>query len=217
MAKAGARHGKGVKRAICPACGTNYGVPLLWGVRSEEEQYQAERGNAVLGGANLENSASDHHCRRCRHRWVAGNASTVTITLPVRPLSPNKDDQALFADPMQGLPNLRRPAIHGASEEHTATASPTPLVTLGPSFAVFFVAWLFGLALVGGVVCSDGWVSGSIGHSGACSHHGGVGRLPHILVLFAAAIIAFNVHSFRQRWAGRKLTASFKNWLFEDD
>jgi hypothetical protein len=217
MAKATARRGKGVKRAICPACGTNYGVPLLWGVRSEEEQYQAERGNAVLGGANLDNSASDHHCRRCRHRWVVGNASTATMTLPFQTLPPGQDDQASPADPMQVLPSPKRPIVHAASEEQLTLVRPISLVTLGPGVVVFFIAWLVGLALVGGVACSDGWASGSIGHSGACSHHGGVSRLPHILALFAAAVIAFNVHSIRERRAARKRTTSFTRWLFEDD
>jgi len=64
-----------------------------------------------------------------------------------------------------------------------------------------FLRRLVGLAFVGGVVCSDGWAPDSIGHSGACSHHCGVSRMPHILALFAAAIIAFNVHWFRQRRA----------------
>jgi hypothetical protein len=216
MAKTTARRSKGMKRVICPGCGTSYGGPLLWGVRSEEEQYQAERGNAVLGGVNLENSASDHHCRLCRHRWVVGNASTVTITLPVQPLPPGQDDQASPPDPKKVLSSLRRPTIQAASEKHLTPARLTSPVTLGPSVVVFFIAWSVGLSLVGGLVCSDGWASGSIGHSGACSHHGGVSRLPQILALFAAATIAFNVHSFRQRRAARKLTTSFTNWLFED-
>jgi hypothetical protein len=211
MAKATTRRSKGVKRTVCPACGANYGVPLLWGIRSEEEQYQAERGNAVLGGPNLKNSAADHHCRRCRHRWVIGNASTAATTLPVQPLPLAPVALTLPAEPVQVTSCLMPPTMRGAPENQLTSASLAPPVAFGPSVVVFFAAWLVGLALIGGVVCSDGWASGSIGHSGACSHHGGVSRLPHILALFAAAIIAFNVHSFRQRRAVRNLTASCRN------
>lgn len=49
-------------------------------------------------------------------------------------------------------------------------------------------------ALFGAAVCSDGWASGSIGSSGACSHHGGVSSIPVVVSLIAAcfSVISFN-------------------------
>lgn len=41
---------------------------------------------------------------------------------------------------------------------------------------IFGLVICFGvLALLPGATCRDGWKSNSIGRSGACSHHGGVG------------------------------------------
>ena len=54
-------------------------------------------------------------------------------------------------------------------------------------FVVGFVAFLalnfIGHELIGPAKCNDGWTSSSIGKRGACSHHGGVNRLPGNLVL----------------------------------
>ena len=210
-----ASRSRGIKRAICPACGTNYGVPLLWGDRSEHEKHQVERGNVVLGGTTSDNSAFDHHCRRCCHRWVGGKVSTVAITLPMQSLSPSQDDQASTTVPTQVPSTSISPLISTAHEENLKPDCLTRPVTIWPSVAVFFIAWLVSLALVGEVVCSDGWASGSIGRRGACSNHGSVNRLPPILALFAAALIAFKVHSLRERWAARKLTMRFTEWLFK--
>ncbi|WP_162939912.1 hypothetical protein [Pectobacterium parmentieri] len=56
------------------------------------------------------------------------------------------------------------------------------------SFFIVVVFFILGLALSG---CVDGWGSSSIGLRGACSHHGGVSRLPVILNMIGIAISVF--------------------------
>lgn len=68
-----------------------------------------------------------------------------------------------------------------------------------PTLAIFISSWFICLLLIGGAVCSDGWGSGSIGRSGACSHHGGVSRWPNILAFFGSGFLAFIFHEFRSR------------------
>jgi hypothetical protein len=48
------------------------------------------------------------------------------------------------------------------------------VVKLFIAIVVGAAAWLLAAILVGPATCRDGWSSPSIGHKGACSHHGGV-------------------------------------------
>lgn len=77
--------------------------------------------------------------------------------------------------------------------------SPQKHPNIFPTIIVFLVSWVIFLILIGGAVCSDGWHSGSIGRSGACSHHGGVRSWPNVLAFFGSIIIAFKFHKFRNR------------------
>ncbi|HHN5526683.1 TPA: hypothetical protein ACQ49S_004895 [Klebsiella aerogenes] len=58
------------------------------------------------------------------------------------------------------------------------------------SIAVFIFFTLIGSLFSG---CNDGWASPSIGHSGACSHHGGVSGMPGLFMFigFVAGVFAF--------------------------
>lgn len=58
------------------------------------------------------------------------------------------------------------------------------------SVAVFIFFTLIGSLFSG---CNDGWASPSIGHSGACSHHGGVSGMPGLFMFigFVAGVFAF--------------------------
>jgi ribosomal protein L37AE/L43A len=53
--------------------------------------------------------------------------------------------------------------------------------------------WLLAALLVGPATCRDGWNSPSIGHSGACSHHGGVSRNSTVLFGLIAGFAAYFV------------------------
>jgi len=48
----------------------------------------------------------------------------------------------------------------------------------------FFILLKVMTPLIQPTVCSDGWVSGSIGRRGACSHHGGIGTNWSLLGVF---------------------------------
>jgi len=55
--------------------------------------------------------------------------------------------------------------------------------------SVFFVSLPLLSLILGPNVCSDGWISPSIGLPGACSHHGGVDMTKRILSFAAATIL----------------------------
>ena len=68
------------------------------------------------------------------------------------------------------------------------------------------IFWALGLFLIGPVKCSDGWDSPSIGKQGACSHHGGVNRLPQTIVLFLSVGFGFYTSSRCKDKAEKTLT-----------
>lgn len=68
-------------------------------------------------------------------------------------------------------------------------------------FAWFLCAQILS-AIIGGVVCGDGWESASIGNSGACSHHGGVNNIPGnigmIVSIMFGVWVGYSVHARRR-------------------
>lgn len=200
------RSATSMKRAICPACGKNYGVVLLWGERTAEEAHQATRGNAVLGGSNPAGQQEDRQCRRCGHQWVALDNT------------PRGEEQALKTRKAAApRPVLAQTEIPRRAATQTPAAAPAPrrygppppkpaqpVIALWPSLLVFVLVWVIGFVIMGAVTCYDGWASPSIGRSGACSHHGGVNPFPRIIAFVAALVVAFNFHGFRQRRADRR-------------
>lgn len=94
-----------------------------------------------------------------------------------------------------GTPMLRMSARCLGVRVMKSTGPPS----IVPAIIVFLISWGLLLAILGGAVCSDGWTSGSIGKSGACSHHGGVNKLPNLLAFIASMFVAVKLHSFRSR------------------
>ena len=80
------------------------------------------------------------------------------------------------------------------------------------SVILFVLTYVFVLALIGGAVCSDGWSSGSIGSRGACSHHGGVSKIPGIISFVFSCIAVFYYNSYVDKNYRR-----FKNFVVNRD
>ncbi|MET0707612.1 MAG: hypothetical protein ABWY82_12345 [Tardiphaga sp.] len=65
-------------------------------------------------------------------------------------------------------------------------------VVLG--IAAFLLTLIIGRAVTGPTVCRDGWLSGSVGSQGTCSHHGGVDRRPQALVFTLGMFVGFGAY-----------------------
>lgn len=189
-----------MKRAICPACGTNYGVQLIWGLAGVRDTYRASRGDAVLGGDNLHGSRADRHCRRCAHRWCSGDGVAEGAARPPQVVPPSP-----------AATQARSARVPGTVER--GRIPPPPRVGWAPTLILFAAVWFVGILLAGTVTCSDGWASPSIGRRGACSHHGEVNSLPRLLALLAAAAAAVCFHRFRLRRARNRQAADARGWM----
>jgi hypothetical protein len=111
-----------------------------------------------------------------------------------------EDNMAVMArqTPPEGLGDAD--ANFAAGTRRSAMNRETPYgggVSVVPAILIFFVGLLVSFAVVGTLACSDGWVSGSIGRAGACSHHGGVNRLPMIFAVLLSVFVAVRFHLFR--------------------
>lgn len=56
--------------------------------------------------------------------------------------------------------------------------------------AVFFASLMTFKLLIGPLACWDGWVSPSIGRSGACSSHGGINHLSQAVIALGSLALA---------------------------
>ena len=57
------------RRAICPRCGANAGIPIIYGYPSEE-MLEADKANEIrLGGCCITDDDPDRVCTQCDHRW----------------------------------------------------------------------------------------------------------------------------------------------------
>jgi hypothetical protein len=54
---------------VCPACGREDSVPMVYGLPSPDLMDLAERGLAVLGGCALPDDGNDVVCRSCGLEW----------------------------------------------------------------------------------------------------------------------------------------------------
>ncbi|MEU2349880.1 hypothetical protein [Modestobacter sp. NPDC049651] len=54
---------------VCPSCGREESVPLLWGLPGPEAMELAERGLVVLGGCMLTPDEPTLACRACGAHW----------------------------------------------------------------------------------------------------------------------------------------------------
>ena len=56
--------------------------------------------------------------------------------------------------------------------------------------AVFIITFVLMSLLIGPITCSSGWQSPSIGHRGACSHHGGVATWKGFLPILVSVCVS---------------------------
>lgn len=191
-----------MKRSICPSCHKREGVALLWGYPDGEDLELNSRREVVLGGCIVDDIDLNRECRSCGHRW---NSALLTEDKPpVQSLTHATAQKTTKST----LPT--KTAIHDVSRfeidgKMDAATRPQPIsVSLLPTFAVFVLTLLVVFACAGAISCSDGWASGSVGRSGACSHHGGVNRLPGVLALVLSVFAAAKFHFYRINRAHRK-------------
>ncbi|MBN9454264.1 MAG: hypothetical protein J0I42_20195 [Bosea sp.] len=69
--------------------------------------------------------------------------------------------------------------------------------------ATFVATFIFLNLISGPLTCNSGWASPSIGSQGACSHHGGVDRLPGFLRFLASAAAGITVGN----WVSKRNSA----------
>lgn len=174
-------------------CAKREGVPLIFGFPHGEDFERQERGEVILAGCVVD-SDSDMQCRSCGFQWSSvrefgEKAERGTVEKPTAP------GLSLQSPERVGEPLAREAAVTRRSA--TQPRRPTPKVSLIPTIAVFVAAMIATSFLVGAVACSDGWTSGSIGRSGACSHHGGVNHLPGTLRLLFSLFVAWYFHLWR--------------------
>lgn len=193
-----------MKRAICPSCQKVNGVPLLWGYPDNESLDLSARGEVALGGCILNNANLDRHCRSCGHQWESS-------LFPQNERTSKGRTQAKSNKRAKSKPHVKtkperevRPREEVLTDKPKQKASrPKKSVSVLPALIVFVLALLTTFALAGTVICGDGWASSSIGRSGACSHHGGVNRLPQTLAFVFSFLVAFIFHIHRQERANR--------------
>ena len=58
------------KKATCPKCGSNEGLPILYGMPTDEAFKAAEDGEIALGGCTIiEGMSPDYYCSECGYSW----------------------------------------------------------------------------------------------------------------------------------------------------
>ncbi|MBN3761143.1 hypothetical protein [Burkholderia sp. Ac-20365] len=189
---------------VCPACQKKEGVPLLYGFPSTDDFERAARGEVILGGCVVDFDSADQKCRKCDHSWSSTDIPAVI----------GSDEKELRREPQTLLARDGVNSSSGGTSRALPTSTADPRgkepgraahpkkVSVLPAVAAFFLALIFGRLFVGAAACADGWRSGSIGHAGACSHHGGVDRLPGILLLLFSYCVALAFHRYRARRNG---------------
>ncbi len=56
---------------VCPECGTDQVVPMVFGLPGPELAEEAQRGEVELGGCSITGDDPEWACRECGHRWRA--------------------------------------------------------------------------------------------------------------------------------------------------
>lgn len=189
-------------RSICPACRKKEGVPVLYGFPSKDDFERNERGEVILAGCVVDAECADQQCRSCSHSWSStdtpGDDETDGLGYDSKALLARDGSAFPSGDPSQNGPSTRGDSVR----KRPGGSGHARKVSLLPTVAFFILALFVGHHLVGAATCADGWRSGSIGHAGACSHHGGVSRLPGMVVLVASYFLALLFHRFRASRAG---------------
>ena len=60
---------------VCPSCGREESIPLLWGLPDPEAMELAERGLVALGGCMVMPGEPSLFCRACGSCWGSGEDS----------------------------------------------------------------------------------------------------------------------------------------------
>ena len=53
---------------ICPKCKSNDVIPIVYGMPTEELFEESKKGNFLLGGCCIDDSAQ-WHCKKCDYEW----------------------------------------------------------------------------------------------------------------------------------------------------
>lgn len=195
-------------RSLCPSCHKFSGVEIIWGFPSEEDFARADRQECILAGCVMDLSI-DHECLRCHHQWHSAKyvlpdaAGKIARSSASSRSGRRRSGRKEVAKKAVGIDATRR------QERISPSKKPEKSLTWAPTIIVFLLLLFCLIGVVGGAGCVDGWASGVIGRSGACSHHGGVSRLPGLLAFFASLILAGVFHNWRaKRWARRSKSDS---------
>jgi hypothetical protein len=54
---------------VCPTCGSEQRIPIMYGKPGPGTIAQAERGEIVLGGCSIFDDSPRWQCRQCGTRW----------------------------------------------------------------------------------------------------------------------------------------------------
>jgi len=57
------------KRRLCPNCGSQNVVPMIYGLPGPELIQEQEEGKVELGGCLISEDNPRRCCKDCRHRW----------------------------------------------------------------------------------------------------------------------------------------------------
>lgn len=57
------------KNRVCPECGSNRAIPIVYGLPTSGLGLKAERGEVHLGGCCVGRNDPKWHCRDCEHDW----------------------------------------------------------------------------------------------------------------------------------------------------
>lgn len=201
-----------MKKSKCPLCKKWEGVPLILGFPNPEDFELESRGEAILGGCVLGDKEVDRECCNCGHQWDSVSLfadDNSNQSLEINTIDKKQKTRKLKAQNKKQInltiQQLKPVQIDGQTINlKKDQSSKRKRISIFPTIGVFFILILIGFALVGAASCSDGWQSGSIGRSGACSRHGGINRWPQILIFTISAIIAWLFHTYRANKANSR-------------
>jgi hypothetical protein len=58
------------EQPVCPQCGSEQTVPIVYGLPGDELLKEAEQGEVELGGCCMRGNDPNWVCRECGHRWL---------------------------------------------------------------------------------------------------------------------------------------------------
>ena len=72
---------RSASRSVCPACGSDDRIPIVYGLPTDYAIERANRGEVALGGCLIEDRNPHWECRACGKQWndSAGEARQVRL------------------------------------------------------------------------------------------------------------------------------------------